>query len=191
MDEGDYIRFLNSIREFNRLEPIGSLYEKAYRDEKESNSQLGIGFQDYPSLVDIICYCLNPNHYHLILKQLRDGGISKFMHKINLGYTNYFNLKNKRNGSLFQGKFKAVQIKSFEHLLWLTVYVNTNAQIHGIIDDAVNYPWCSYPDYLGIKEDNFCNKDIILNQVQDYKKIAKETALFMKEKKDMEKYLLE
>jgi len=191
LEESDYVRFLLSLKEFNCLEPIGSLYEKAYRDEKESNSQLGIGFQKNPRLVEIICYCLNPSHYHLILKQLSDSGISKYMHKVNLGYTNYFNLKNKRNGSLFQGKFKAAKIDSFEHLVWLSVYVNKNAQIHGKIEDAVNYPWCSYSQYLGIKEDNLCNKDIILNEVQDYKSIAEDTALFMKKKKEMEKYLIE
>ncbi|OGY41527.1 MAG: hypothetical protein A2Y67_04320 [Candidatus Buchananbacteria bacterium RBG_13_39_9] len=195
LDEDDYLRFLLSLKEFNRLEPIGSLYEKNYQNKKAieqgSNPQLGIGSQADSLLVEIICYCLNPNHYHLILKQLCDNGISKFMHKISLGYTIYFNLKNERSGSLFQGKFKFTQITSFEHLLWLSVYVNTNAQIHGITDNAADYPWCSYPAYLGIKGDDICNKNVILNEFYDYKAIAEDTAKFMKKKKEMEKYLME
>ncbi len=198
LDEDDYSRFLTSLKGFNCLNPIGSLYEKAYQNKKESeevakgsNSQLGIGSLEDSRLVEIICYCLNPNHFHLILKQLVDNGISKFMHKVSLGYTNYFNRRNDRSGYLFQGKFKFKQIDSFEHLLYLSVYVNANAQIHGITDNAADYPWCSYPAYLGIKGDEICNKNIILNEVQNYKAIAEDTAKLMKMKKEMDKLILD
>jgi len=62
-------------------------------------------------LVDILVWCLMPNHYHLILRQRRDNGIVLFMQKLGSGYTNYFNLKYKRVGSLFQGRFKAVLVE--------------------------------------------------------------------------------
>ncbi len=167
LDEDDFVRFLNYMKQI-------------------ANSDSALFHS-----VEFICYCLNPNHFHFILKQLRENGISEFMHFLATAYTMYFNTKYQRNGSLFQGPFKAIEIKSFEDLLWLSVYVNTNAQIHGIIEDASQYPWCSYPGYLGIKDDNLCNKDIILKEVKDYRKFASETALFMKEKKEMEKYLIE
>ena len=67
-------------------------------------------------LVQIICYCLNPNHYHLLLKEIKDGGISEFMKRVGGGYTWYFNNKHKRSGTLFQGRFKSVHIKSNEQL---------------------------------------------------------------------------
>jgi len=77
-------------------------------------------------LVEIIVYCLNPNHYHIILRQVSEGGVSKFMLKLSSGYSSYFNKKNKRSGSLFQGRFKAVHIDSNEYLLYLSAYVNKN-----------------------------------------------------------------
>jgi REP element-mobilizing transposase RayT len=192
MDESDYIRFLEDIKELNTNKAVGGLYRKFLREKAKRGSASKLEAEPLiEPLVEFICYCLNPNHFHFILKQLADNGIVKFMQRLGTAYTMYFNNKNKRSGVLFQGKFKAVKIESFEHLLWLSVYVNTNARIHGIINDAINYPWCSYPCYLGLKECNFCNKNIILQEVRDYKKIADEAALFMKEKKEIEKYLIE
>jgi len=199
LDEGDYFRFLKSMTEFNTNKIDGGLYRKFLR-ERAVNEINKVGDQGSASnleaeplapLVEFICYCLNPNHYHFILKQLTDEGIVKFMQRLGTSYTMYFNTKNKRNGVLFQGKFKATQVTSFEHLLWLSVYVNTNAQIHGITNNATDYPWCSYPAYLGIKDDNICNKNILLDEVQNYKTIAEDTAKFMKMKKEMEKFILD
>lgn len=68
--------------------------------------------------------CLMPNHYHLVLEELVDGGVTRFMHKLGTGYTMYFNKKYDRVGSLFQGTFKAVQVDTDEYLQNLLVYVN-------------------------------------------------------------------
>ena len=98
MDKFDFERFLQSIEEFNSENPIGSIYENSFiKDQTEGKKK---------KLVRIICYCLNPNHYHFILEQLVDRGIEKFMHKLGLGYTQYFNLKHHRSGALFQGPFR-------------------------------------------------------------------------------------
>ncbi|MCX6743142.1 MAG: hypothetical protein NT116_02790 [Candidatus Parcubacteria bacterium] len=208
LDENDYLRFLDNLKTFNnnsthdqriyiRNKSLKSATESATELSSEASElssvtpNLNAFLEAMPKLVEIICYCLNPNHFHLIIRQLVDSGIEKFMHKLGTGYTNFFNLEHRRSGALFQGPFKAVEIKSFEHLVWLSVYVNKNAQIHSITDNAADYPWCSYPYYLGIKDDNLCNREIILNEVKDYKSIADETALFMKKKKDMERYLIE
>ncbi len=206
LEEDDYLRFLKNIKDFNNDSKHAQrvyIKNRGRGGKTELSSEaselssvttpkdLDTFFKSLPKLVEIVCYCLNPNHFHLLIKQLVDAGLEKFMHKLGSGYTNFFNIKYKRNGSLFQCPFKAAQIKSFEHLVWLSVYVNTNAQIHDIIDDAVNYAWCSYPYYMGIKENDFCNKKIILDKVKDYKKIAEDTTSFMKKKKEMEKYLIE
>jgi putative transposase len=208
--EGDYLRFLRILLEFNRLDPIGSLVDLEEKLRSESNSLLkalpgkenrnlheGIGFQtptQSQRLVDIICYCLNPNHFHLLLRQLSDEGISKFLHKIGVGYTNYFNLKNNRTGALFQGRFKSVEIDSNEDLLWVSAYVNANAQIHGLIKDAANYIWCSYPEYLDLNNENFCHKDIISKQFKDkeqFKSFMNDCIITMREKKELQKYLID
>jgi len=194
LDEGDYVRFLKSLKEFNQVDPIGSLYEKAHKEKIVSPSSVA-GFQSpignwkpkegsrKDPLVELICYCLNPNHFHFILRQLIESGISKFMH-----------LKNNRSGALFQGKFKAVKIDSNEHLLWVSAYVNANAQIHGLTKDAANYKWCSYPEYLGQSPENICHKDIIVKQFKDkeqFKNFMDDCIVTMKEKKELQKYLIE
>ena len=135
LDEGDYLRFLKSMTEFNTNKVDGGFYRKFLR-ERAINEIVKVGDQgDQGSasnleaeplsdpLVEFICYCLNPNHYHFIVRQLAENGIIKFMQRLGTSYTMYFNTKNNRNGVLFQGKFKATQITSFDHLLWLSVYV--------------------------------------------------------------------
>src|SRR3989344_5157883 len=128
-NNNDYERFFKSMKEFNVVEPIGSIYERSF-----SRSQFGSLASKLASgsvgLVKFICYCLNPNHYHFLVQQVADDGIKKFMHRIGTGYTKYFNEKYERNGSLFQGSYKIVHIDSNEYLLHLSAYINLNDKVH-------------------------------------------------------------
>jgi REP element-mobilizing transposase RayT len=165
----DYVRFLISMREFNTVKQIESLYRLNYirkREEKESKSPIGdldSSLDKEEKLVDIICYSLLPNHYHFILKQVVENGIARFMHKLGLAYTMYFNYKYKRTGSLFQGSYKAIQIKSDSELIRTSAYINGNSEIHKLAK-AENYIWSSYQDYLNKRKGTMCNKKILLNQ---------------------------
>lgn len=98
------------------------------------------------NLVDLISYCFMPNHFHLLLKQLVDNGISHYLSKFANSYTRYFNTKNERSGPIFQGKFKAVLITSNEQLLHVSRYIHLNPYSSGIvktIEDLKNYPYSS------------------------------------------------
>lgn len=128
-DKNDIYRFIESIKEFNRIEKINSLAN--FRKIK-SNNQIGLKALSREPLVEIIGYCLNPNHFHFILRQVSDGGISKFMQKLQSGYTSYFNLRNLRSGSLFQGTFKSQIILNKNYFNKLIGYVNKNHLIHNI-----------------------------------------------------------
>ncbi len=77
-------------------------------------------------LVDICAYCLMPNHFHLLLREKNDGGISRFMQKLLTAYTMYFNKKHERSGSLFQGRFKAARADNDEYLKYLISYIHLN-----------------------------------------------------------------
>ena len=194
LDEGDYARFLTSMREFNRVDPIGSLYEKYLAEEKRGLSpHKGDLVPTLTPLVEIVAYCLNPNHFHIILRQLSEGGISKFMLKLSSGYSSYFNKKYKRSGSLFQGPFKSIHIDSNEYLLHLSAYVNKNNFIHGYNCD--NWKYSSLLDYLGKRCGTLCNKEAILaqfdNNIEKYEEFLEANALYLKEKKESAKYLLE
>lgn len=119
---------------------------------------------DYPEdkLVEVICYCLMPNHFHLLLKQLQDGGISKFMRLFTHSYTSYRNLKHKRQGPVFQGIFKAVRIESDEQLLHLSRYIHLNPYVAFLVKDLSKYPWSSYPCFVGLSTNPNINPTIIL-----------------------------
>ena len=107
----------------------------------------------------------------------------------------YFNKRYDRTGVLFQGGVKSTHIKSTSHLLYLSAYVNCNAQIHGI-SHAEDYLWSSFPEYIEKSKKGLCEKGkkIILDNFKsggDYKKYAQENAKHFREKKFDEKMLLE
>jgi len=77
-------------------------------------------------LVSIGAYCLMPNHFHLLIKEKKDGNISLFMEKLGTSYAMYFNKKYKRSGSLFQGTFKAEHVNRDEYLKYLYAYIHLN-----------------------------------------------------------------
>jgi len=182
----DFERFLSCLKEFNRVEIIGSLKDLSI------NRSHSVASQPPSGLVEIIAFCLNSNHYHLILKQLIEGGISKFMHKVSMGFAHYFNQKNKRSGALFQGAFEAYPINNEQKLAWLSAYVNCNYEIHKI-GKAKDWSWSSYGDYMRIKPEMLCKKEVILSQFESseqYLDFCGKVIIEAKDIKIVQKYLL-
>ena len=171
----DYARFTNAMVRLNTDLPSWKNYNLLEVEPRVEDQ-----------LVDIVAYCLNPNHFHFILKQRKDGGISEFMRKIGTGYTMYFNKINDRSGALFQGRFKSVHINSSEYFLYVSVYVNCNNEIHGI-SPAKNYKWSSFNEYCGKNKSSIrCEKKNILGQLRktgDYEEYARTQTKAMKKKK--------
>ena len=118
LNNKDYERFLFIINSFNKIDPgknvTRSLSTKSR--SKENKNQL----------VKIEHFCLMPNHYHLIVEQIEDGGISKFLQKVMTGYTMYFNTKYNRSGALFQGKTKSNHIDTDIYYNQVRSYVELN-----------------------------------------------------------------
>ncbi|MES2059641.1 MAG: transposase [Patescibacteria group bacterium] len=188
-DKYDLERFFQSMIEFNSVECIGSIYENSFK------SELG---NSIPKLVEFVAYCLNPNHYHFILKPLQDKGIEKFMHKLGSGYTNYFNEKYDRSGSLFQGSYKAVHVDSNTQLLHLSVYVNLNNRIDEPTKNVFDLSKSSFNEYVNNTQETsvICSKGIILDQFKStmaYLRFAEDSwkdILFRKSlEKDISDYL--
>ena len=154
LEERDYLRFLETLN-FYRLNPQ-PMKLSDYRRLKEKIKQT----KDQTELVKIVCYCLMPNHFHLLIKQVSDNGISTFLRKISDSYTKYFNTKYKRVGSLFQGVFKAKLVVSDEYLLQLSKYIHRNP-LPLFEWEARNYPYSSYRFYLSPEENSFCDIELI------------------------------
>jgi putative transposase len=193
-DEHDIQRFLKSMLEFNTVDPIGSLYEHSFvkLGGETPKSQT--------SLVDIIAYCLNPNHFHLILREVSEGGISEFMKRLSGGYTGYFNQKHKRSGALFQGVFKSVHVAANGYLVHLSAYVNLNDRVHQLGGETPKLvkSLSSWEEYVNKEASGFCKKGIILEQFQDveeYKNYALASLDVSRNKKegmkDLQELLLE
>lgn len=193
-DQRDFQRFFQSMSEFNIDYSIGSIYWNSFKTNKLRHPMSKFG----KKLVNIVCYCMNPNHYHFILEQLVDRGIEKFMQKLGNGYTKYFNHKHERSGVLFQGRFKSVHIDSNEYLLHLSVYINLNRQVHKI---ELRHPMSksSWEEYVGGGRFGICrNKEVVLGQFRskkEYKQFAEKFVKGIIERKEMlenmEDYLLE
>jgi putative transposase len=195
MNEKDFIRFLKSMDEFNVVEPTGGIYANSFnKEQKKEKLRNSVSGPD-ENLVNIICYCLNPNHYHIVLEQLVDDGIVKFMHRLGTGYTKNFNTKYNRVGSLFQGKYKAVHINSNNYLLHVSAYVNLNDKVHRLRSSASKSSWEEHVKGKGYGNgDIVCGNKIVLDQFKsrgEYKKFAEESLKKIQDIKDMKKMLLD
>lgn len=121
-DEEDYIRFIYYLYELNDKNLI---VNTSFSNRKiKIDSAVPNTAKD--QLVEILCFCLMPNHFHLLLKQIQDGGISLFLQKLCLAYAGYFNKKYERVGGLFQGAFKAKLVDKTEYINHLFYYILTN-----------------------------------------------------------------
>ncbi len=183
-DEEDFKRLLFCMDVFNTVQPIGSLYEHGLDIHYGRRTSIS-----KEKLVTIICYCLNPNHFHFLLEQKVEGGISEFMKRLSGGYTKYFNNKYKRTGVLFQGRFKSSHIDSNEYLLHVSAYINLNDRAHKI-ESGMSYS--SWPEFLDQKRHALCSTDIVLKQFKDsleYKSFAESSLADILARKEMQKEL--
>lgn len=163
-DENDYYRGIFSLFEFNDKHAVLIRERRRHRlkAKKKGNEQFSAKRE---LLVEILAFCFMPNHIHLLLRQIKDNGISDFMRKLGTGYAVYFNNKYGRKGHLFQGKFQAIHIESEEQLKNVFVYIHTNPvsliepgwkengikNPNKVIKFLENYKWSSYQDYIGKK----------------------------------------
>lgn len=159
LNKKDCERFIVNLILFNtQQEPISNL----------SRYNLESAFKKIPNdpLVKIHAFSLLPNHFHLMIEQLIDNGIARFMHKIEMGYSHYFNKLHSRSGNLFQGTYKMIYIDNNAYRLYLPIYIHLNplelldSEKHwkekGIKDKTnslnflKNYQWSSLGEYLGL-----------------------------------------
>lgn len=141
------------------------------------------------TIVDIIAYCCMPNHFHILLKQHVDGGVSLFMKKITDGYTRYFNTKHQRVGPVFQGAFKAVLINTNEQLLHVSRYIHLNPVVSVVIreNDFLSFPWSSLQSYINNKSSQFVNSQPVLENFRNSQKYLE----FVRDQIDYGKHLEE
>lgn len=195
LEENDYFRFVHGLYEFNDYLPVLNANRRFLESDNRTQDIDGgrtSNRRKRDQLVEIVCFCLMPNHFHLILHQLKENGVSQFMKKLGTGYAMYFNKKYKRVGSLFQGRFKSVLIESDEYLVHLSRYIHLNPvelvdrhwrergienwpKVKGFLQ---NYRYSSYLDYIQIKNfPSVTSSDFLLG----YFKASKDYQAFVEE----------
>jgi len=122
---------------------------KSQKDREKFLAYLATASERYGAVIH--AYCLMSNHYHLFV-ETPDGNLSQIMRHINGAYTTYFNVKRKRAGHLFQGRYKAILVEADAHALELTRYLHLNPVRAGMVARPEDYPWSSYRGYIGQAE---------------------------------------
>lgn len=166
---GDYYHIFNrgvekrkvflKDRDYERF--IGTLKHCLKNPSKPSRKVVkgDSGFAE--SSVDVIAFCLMPNHFHFLIRQKSENGISTFLSRLSNSYTKYFNTKYDRVGPLFQGPFKTVNIETDGQLLHISRYIHLNPVVASITNDLRAFEWSSYKSYLG-EEETFVKPEIVL-----------------------------
>ena len=121
--------------------------------------------------VDLVSFAMMPNHFHLLLKEHKNGGIAQYMQRILCSYTKYFNTKYEKSGHLFQGPYKAVGVNDNVQLLYLSTYIHRNPrELPKWKNKEHLYPWSSYQDYTtNNRWDELLQQNIILSQFSNKK----------------------
>lgn len=165
LSDEDRFRFIHDLFEFNNTESVNNLTYFFRNNPKDIVSPYIKHRAPRKLLVDVLAFCLMPNHYHLLLRPRFDDGLSQFMKKLNIGYAKYFNEKYERTGALFEGRYKSVSVDRESHFIHLPYYIHLNpldlktpewrdGQLRNY-EKAINflesYRWSSHLDYSGKK----------------------------------------
>ncbi len=162
LDQKHYKRMVDSLWLYRYLSPPHRMsYLLRLTEKKRVNIKQSI--KGEAKHVDVVSYCLMSNHFHILIKQVLDKGISSFMSNLQNSYTRYFNTQQKKFGPIFLGKFKAVLIESEEQLLHTSRYIHLNpysASAVKNIHELRSYPWSSLQEHL-TKKPYICNIKIL------------------------------
>jgi putative transposase len=163
-DKQDYLCFLGLFKRHLMPEP--------------QTDRFGREFRSLNDQVELLCYCLMTNHFHLLIYNLDENGIEALMRSVATSYSMYYNRKYSRIGPIFQGVYKAVLVGTDGYLQHITRYIHRNPE------DYSNYDYSSYKNYLGKRNQKWLNPDRILELfdsteeyiqfVRDYEKLDNE-----------------
>ena len=202
MDDQDRARFIHDLYEFNDSSPADN--------DRRLSSMIEIRSQSLGGrrpIVDLHGWCRMGNHYHLLVSERVEGGLTLFSRRLNVGYAMYFNEKYKRSGVLFQGRTKKMRITNDAYFLHILHYIHLNpldfvrgagswrvreiASSDRALEYLEKYRWSSYLDYCGKKNfPSIISKDLFGDVFQNYRKTI-DTYLKDIAQADLKPFLLE
>ncbi len=191
----EYQRAILAI-EFYRVSSPPIRLSKFLELEQDKQKEITKITNQAEKLVDIICFCLMPNHFHFLLKQKMEDGISKFIGNFQNSYTRYHNTRNERDGSLFLDQFKAKRIETDEQFIHVSRYIHLNPYTNFIVrtvGELEKYPWSSFSNYL-TGNDGFLEPNLVLDMFgsrEKYKHFVFDQADYQRKLKLIEHLILE
>ncbi len=165
IDEQDYAVLLSYLqtyllpRDDQALQKIILSDTRSYHEKNQAARLLNMN--NFSSSVELVAFCLMPNHFHFLVKQKNENDIDRFMNSLFTRYSMYFNRRYKRVGPLFQGLYKAVIMANDEQLLHLTRYIHRNPLQKG--SALRGYVYSSYPVYLELQKTEWVHPESILS----------------------------
>jgi putative transposase len=144
--------------------------------------------------VKLISFCIMPTHLHLMLEQLTDGGISKYLNLILKSYSRYFNVKYKRLGPLWESRFKNVIVESNEQFMHLTRYIHLNPVSISLVKSPEEWKYSSYNEYIDLipDEKKICDYSGYFDMSPEtYKEFVHSNISYQKELQEIKHLLLE
>ena len=183
VDTRDWVRFLFAILHFQSPMPIHNIGKSVTHYIK--HSVFNVTKETLEKItthryIELISFSLMPNHFHLLLHETKDNGVSQYMQRIQNAYTKYFNTKYTKTGHLLQGPFQAVHVESNRQLLYLSGYIHRNSrEIPGWKDKEHKFSWSSYQDFFTRNRwGDLLKNQIIMEQFSnpaDYQKFVEES----------------
>ncbi|MFQ5541050.1 MAG: transposase [Candidatus Paceibacteria bacterium] len=157
LDDADYVRFLHDCYVFNDSADVDPNHRLKKGSKGESD-------HTRKRLITLHAFALMPNHYHMLVSEVAEGGMSLFMRKLNMGYSKYFNEKYDRSGVLWQGTFRKIHIKRDAHFMYIPYYIHLNPldlvlpswrtsciqNTQKALNYLRKYRWSSFQDYNDI-----------------------------------------
>mgnify|MGYP001598280510 CR=1 FL=1 len=185
IDTRDYKRILELINYYRfRRPPLRfSHYNRLPREQKLEYENSFMTNKN--PMLEIFAYCIMPNHVHFLLRPNMNNAISDFMRNLQNSYSEYFNTKRERTGSLFQFMFKAVRMETDEQFIHVSRYIHLNPVTSYLIelDDLKNYRWSSFKDYI-LNINSFVSKEMISSRfksIEDHKKFVFDQSEYQRE----------
>lgn len=171
LDDKDYLAFLGCLKLYlTAPQPVDRRFAHTLQGETLSDTKIIYAPSRQPNnhekTIELVAYCLMPNHFHLLLRSIKKDSMTRFMRSLATRYSLHFNKKYERVGGLFQGIYKAVMIEHENQFLWITKYIHRNPLSLTLYKDdpckLSNYPYSSYKNYLGIIRQTWLHPENII-----------------------------
>ncbi len=159
-DDSDYKKFMYLLKKY---------LTRNFKEKETINGvELELPVNSVFGKVELYAFALMPNHFHLLLKNITTDGLTCLLRRVLSNYSVYFNKKYDRQGSLFQGNYRAVPIYNEPQLIISFVYVNKNPLAANLVKNLIDYPYCSYKIYKNNLHNKWFIKSKLFRETVDF-----------------------